>query len=623
MQLRLTGSPDLEHYSGDHDIGVPAESNNTGMLAVGAARHDNTNDVLASSNQGPTVLPYPAGRTKPDLVGASCVATRTDPPEFCGTSGAAPHVAGLAALVRDRYPTYTPAQVANYLKTNALVRGGSVPNHAWGNGFAYLPPRGVISPAPSTVAVRTFTALTVNTNVPSPGIGITLNEAGDTGNLSLTSACPGSTNLAVRRGEGDAVIIRGCTAGTATVKVYDLITGNTLQTYTVNVTAAPTAAPMGSGPAMAKTLYIRDTETIDIARKFSGSVAGYTALSSNPLAATASMSGSTLTITAAAAGSTTVTVTASNTRGSATQRYDLTILIPVPPAAVGTPARQGVNVGDITTVNVSGYFSGNINSYSVSPASTPVATASLSGPVLTITGVAAGNATFTVTATNNTNAIGAATQNFGVTVTSLTPMASGTPANQSVTVRNSKTFGISGYFTGQVDSYSASSWNTAVATASMSGSNLTITGVTAGTTTVRVTATNVTNAVGTATQDYTVTVTAAATPPAAGGPTVPAGGPSVNAWHDQTVRTGASVSLFGTGSPVDDDDDASYSWTQQSGTTVSLRAASTGLLYSAGLSSNAARFTAPSTAGTLIFRLTVTDHGTGISSWDELVITVQ
>ena len=111
------------------------------MLAVGAARHDNTNDVLASSNRGPTVLPYPAGRTKPDIVGASCVATKTDPPELCGTSAAAPHIAGLAALVRERYPTYTPAQVATYLKTNALVRGGSVPNHEWGNGFAYLPPQ--------------------------------------------------------------------------------------------------------------------------------------------------------------------------------------------------------------------------------------------------------------------------------------------------------------------------------------------------------------------------------------------------------------------------------------------------------------------------------------------------
>ena len=97
MQLRLTATTTLERHSGDHDVGVPAESNNAGMLAVGAARHDNTNDVRDSSNRGPTVLPHIAGHTKPDIVGATCVATKTDPPEFCGTSGAAPHVAGLAA----------------------------------------------------------------------------------------------------------------------------------------------------------------------------------------------------------------------------------------------------------------------------------------------------------------------------------------------------------------------------------------------------------------------------------------------------------------------------------------------------------------------------------------------
>ena len=87
---------------------------------------------------------------------------------------------------------------------------------------------------------------------------------------------------------------------------------------------------------------------------------------------------------------------------------------------------------------------------------------------------------------------------------------------------------------------------------------------------------------------------------------------------------GATVSLTGTGSPVDDDDDASYSWTQRSGTTVSLKNAVTpSLSYTSGLAGSSVKFTAPSTAGTLIFRLTVTDHGTSISSWDELAVKVQ
>ena len=103
---------------------------------------------------------------------------------------------------------------------------------------------------------------------------------------------------------------------------------------------------------------------------------------------------------------------------------------------------------------------------------------------------------------------------------------------------------------------------------------------------------------------------------------MPPSGPSVNAYSDQAVTTGASVSLTGYGSPVDDDDDASYNWTQQSGTPVNLTAAVTGLPYTSGLDGSSANFTAPPIAGNLIFRLTVTDHGTGISSWDELVITV-
>ena len=216
------------------------------------------------------------------------------------------------------------------------------------------------------------------------------------------------------------------------------------------------------------------------------------------------------------------------------------------------------------------------------------------------------------------------TYNINVTEASATaPTASGTPANQGVNVNATSTVDVSGDFTGAGLSYSASSSDATKATASIpaSSSTMTITGVAAGTATITVTAAN---SAGTATQTYPVTVTASTTTtPTAGGPTIPAGGPSVNAGSDQTVSRGATVSLFGTGSPVDDDDDATYNWTQQSGTTVSLRnSAGTGA-YIPGLPANSARFTAPSTAGKLIFRLTVTDKGTGLSSWDELEITVQ
>ena len=58
---------------------------------------------------------------------------------FCGTSQASPHVAGMAALVRQRFPDYTPAQVAAYLKNHAQQRETPDPNNTWGHGFAQLP----------------------------------------------------------------------------------------------------------------------------------------------------------------------------------------------------------------------------------------------------------------------------------------------------------------------------------------------------------------------------------------------------------------------------------------------------------------------------------------------------
>ena len=130
----------LEYYTETGSITNPAESANPGMLAVGAAPWYDVHTVEPYSSRGPT----PDGRIKPDIVGADCGATALAPLDrydegFCGTSQAAPHVAGMAALVRQRFPSYTPVEVASYLKTGADPRG-DVPNNTWGHGFAWLPP---------------------------------------------------------------------------------------------------------------------------------------------------------------------------------------------------------------------------------------------------------------------------------------------------------------------------------------------------------------------------------------------------------------------------------------------------------------------------------------------------
>ncbi len=145
----------LEHRTANGSIGSPAESSNTGMLAVGAASWNHVNTIDAYSSQGPT----PDGRVKPDVVAAACGSTATSPNyPFCGTSQSSPHVAGMAALVRQRFPTATPAQVAAYLKENAEQRVGSPdPNNTWGHGFAVLPP----------ISAHTMTC-TNGTTVPDP-----------------------------------------------------------------------------------------------------------------------------------------------------------------------------------------------------------------------------------------------------------------------------------------------------------------------------------------------------------------------------------------------------------------------------------------------------------------------
>ena len=150
MQLLSRAGQDLELHTLSGGINNPSESANPGLLAVGAAPWSNTQSIEPYSDQGPA----PDGRTKPDIVGAdyarSAIYRSERNPEgwFRGTSQASPHVAGLAALVKQLYPNYTPQQVTQYLKNNAEPRG-AVPNNTWGYGFAKLPASDASSPTPS------------------------------------------------------------------------------------------------------------------------------------------------------------------------------------------------------------------------------------------------------------------------------------------------------------------------------------------------------------------------------------------------------------------------------------------------------------------------------------------
>ena len=139
------GPEELLYHSPGRHMAEPAEGRNPGMMAVGATHWWDTQQVADYSSRGPTI----DGRVKPDITGVTCTPTLTSPPvtlpdgstlyPTCGTSHASPHVAGLAALVKQRFTNYRPNSIAHYLKQNAAERGSAGADNTWGDGLAGLP----------------------------------------------------------------------------------------------------------------------------------------------------------------------------------------------------------------------------------------------------------------------------------------------------------------------------------------------------------------------------------------------------------------------------------------------------------------------------------------------------
>jgi subtilisin family serine protease len=62
------------------------------------------------------------------------------PDAFDGTSSAAPHVAGAAALIREAFPHFTPADIGQFLRERALDLGPTGPDNDFGAGRLNLNP---------------------------------------------------------------------------------------------------------------------------------------------------------------------------------------------------------------------------------------------------------------------------------------------------------------------------------------------------------------------------------------------------------------------------------------------------------------------------------------------------
>jgi len=107
------------------------------VVTVAATDAAMPSEIEPYSSAGPTSILFPAfqARPKPDVTGVDCVSTSVFDP-FCGTSAAAPHVAGVAALVMQAMGAAgTIDAVTNALKATAIDRGPPGYDSDWGFGL--------------------------------------------------------------------------------------------------------------------------------------------------------------------------------------------------------------------------------------------------------------------------------------------------------------------------------------------------------------------------------------------------------------------------------------------------------------------------------------------------------
>ncbi|MYH48649.1 MAG: hypothetical protein F4151_03745 [Gammaproteobacteria bacterium] len=327
----------------------------------------------------------------------------------------------------------------------------------------------------------------------------------DGNRLTYTATSSDTTVLKVRV-SGSDVTFTGVSAGNASVTVTATDPGGLLaqQTFTVTV-EEPNDPPVVERPLADLTLYVgeppNDAE-IDISGVFKdpdGDALGYTANSSDTDVATATLTGSTLTVTATGKGNATVTVTATDPGGLAAQD---TFEVSVPnraPTCTAIPSQE-VDAGQIVRVDLANLCSDDdgdeLTFGGENSDDTDVATVSLKGSVLTITGVSSGSANVKATADDDNG--GSVNTSGPVTVTqpNRAPVVEDEIEDLTLHVGdppNEEEIDLSDVFSdpdGDVLGYTAVSSNTAVATATVDGHTLTVTATGKGRTTVTVTATD-------------------------------------------------------------------------------------------------------------------------------------
>ena len=327
--------------------------------------------------------------------------------------------------------------------------------------------------------------------------------------LTYAMSVSDETVLAVS-GANAVVSVAARAKGRATVTVTAKDPGGLAAAQDFVVTV-PNRTPGAVGSMEPRTLEVDATATTDVSGYFEdpdGDDLVYTAASSDATVAAVSITDGALTVTAAAKGGATVTVTATDTEGLAAKQAFAVTVPNRPPYATRPIEGRTIEVDGTITVDLSGHFEdpdGDMLVYSAGTSDGAVAGVGVDGGVLTVSAIAKGEATVTVTATDNEDL--AATLEFAVMVPNRPPLVASSIEGRAIAVEDTAEMALSGYFRdpdGDDLVYTATVSDEALIGASASDGTLTVTAAAKGEAAVTVTATDTEGL--TASQEFAVTV---------------------------------------------------------------------------------------------------------------------
>ena len=193
LDLFMVGAGRLDYQDPVTSLGTPADSASSFTVAAACWA---TSELEPYSSQGPTL----DGRVKPDITGPDGISSATYGAGagcngFSGTSAAAPAVAGAAALVKQAFPSYTPAQIQQFLDSRAVDFGTPGTDNLSGSGRlalgavpVVLPVPIVTYPAPSAVDVASRSATLIGSVNPNGSATQYRFEWGSTAGYSSATA---------------------------------------------------------------------------------------------------------------------------------------------------------------------------------------------------------------------------------------------------------------------------------------------------------------------------------------------------------------------------------------------------------------------------------------------------